>query len=345
VRWGTGVWMSADRRAGVGRPDPVIKVAASTAAQAKAAAQIQWKGVDDCGAPSVVHEYFEDVVGEGFCPVAVGPPSAQREPARGGLRPGRAGSSRVRRPESRHGGRCLWSLHVAAQSVVPARGFAKGGKRSSSSARRFSRSPTSTSDSPRLSVGQRDGGPGCGGAGALSAICQVIRARDGATSEISAADPDVVVAPFGEPPRAVRRPHEPVVIHGHVVVGLRTVGGPGDLLYLPSGRRRLAVRGHVDHAAMRHLEEENPRVPQVLEHRCDVLPTGGPAREGSPISQAPSSANRSPNASGSRRFTASENRAARSRMSASIARRSMVRSKLGFISLAFCVRCPGGWRE
>jgi hypothetical protein len=44
VRWGTGVWMSADRRAGVGRPGPVIKVAASTAAQAKAAAQIQLKG-------------------------------------------------------------------------------------------------------------------------------------------------------------------------------------------------------------------------------------------------------------------------------------------------------------
>src|SRR6266478_6062357 len=34
VRWGTGVWMSADRRAGVGRPGRVIKVAASTAAQA-----------------------------------------------------------------------------------------------------------------------------------------------------------------------------------------------------------------------------------------------------------------------------------------------------------------------
>src|SRR5229473_6983637 len=239
--------MRAGRRAGVGRPGPVIKVAASTAAQANAAAQIQLKGVDDCGAPSVVHVYFEGVVGEGFCPVAVGPPRAQREPARGGLRPGRAGSSRVRRRESRHGGQYLWSLHGAPRSVVPARGFARGGKRSSSSARRFSRSPTSTSDSPRLSAGQRDGGSGCGGAGAPSArLCQVIRARDGATSEISAADPDVVVAPFVEPPRAVGRPHEPVVIHGQVVVRLRTVRGPGDLLYLPSGRRRLAVRGHVD---------------------------------------------------------------------------------------------------
>jgi len=33
---------------------------------------------------------------------------------------------------------------------------------------------------------------------------------------------------------------------------------------------------------MRHLEEEIPACPQVLEHRCDVLPTGGPAREGFP---------------------------------------------------------------
>jgi len=33
--------MSAGRRAGVGRPGPVIKIAASTAAQANAAAQIQ----------------------------------------------------------------------------------------------------------------------------------------------------------------------------------------------------------------------------------------------------------------------------------------------------------------
>jgi hypothetical protein len=33
---------------------------------------------------------------------------------------------------------------------------------------------------------------------------------------------------------------------------------------------------------MRHLEEEIPGCPQVLEHRCDVLPTGGPAREGFP---------------------------------------------------------------
>ena len=73
--------MSAGPGAGVGRPGPVIKTAASTAAPANAAAQIQLKGVDDCGAPSVVHEYFEGVVGEGFCPVAVGPPRAQREPA------------------------------------------------------------------------------------------------------------------------------------------------------------------------------------------------------------------------------------------------------------------------
>src|SRR5258708_5538577 len=68
--------------------------------------------------------------------------------------------------------------------------------------------------------------------------------------------------------------------------------------------------------------------------------------KGSPISQAPSSANRSPNALKSRRFTASENRAVRSRMSASIARRSMVCSKLEFISLAsaFVVRADGASR-
>src|SRR4029077_11722731 len=29
------------------------------------------EGVDDCGAPSAVEEYFEGVVGEGFCPVVV----------------------------------------------------------------------------------------------------------------------------------------------------------------------------------------------------------------------------------------------------------------------------------
>jgi hypothetical protein len=41
VRWGTGVWMSACPRVGVGRPGPVIKVAASAAAEPNAAAQIQ----------------------------------------------------------------------------------------------------------------------------------------------------------------------------------------------------------------------------------------------------------------------------------------------------------------
>src|SRR5271165_2254528 len=40
ARWGTGVWMSAARGAGVGRSGLVMKVAASTAAQANAAAQI-----------------------------------------------------------------------------------------------------------------------------------------------------------------------------------------------------------------------------------------------------------------------------------------------------------------
>ena len=34
ARWGTGVWMSAGRGAGVGRRGPVMKVAASTAAAA-----------------------------------------------------------------------------------------------------------------------------------------------------------------------------------------------------------------------------------------------------------------------------------------------------------------------
>src|SRR5258708_12715022 len=29
------------------------------------------EGVDDCGTPSAVEEYFEGVVGEGFCPVVV----------------------------------------------------------------------------------------------------------------------------------------------------------------------------------------------------------------------------------------------------------------------------------
>src|SRR5258708_34092910 len=37
ARGGTGVWMSAVRGAGGGRPDPVLKVAASTAAQSNAA--------------------------------------------------------------------------------------------------------------------------------------------------------------------------------------------------------------------------------------------------------------------------------------------------------------------
>jgi len=48
VRWGTGVWMSAFPRVGVGLRGPVIRVAASTAAQANAAAQIQliWAKLD-----------------------------------------------------------------------------------------------------------------------------------------------------------------------------------------------------------------------------------------------------------------------------------------------------------
>jgi hypothetical protein len=47
--------MSAGRRAGVGRPGPVIRVAASTAAQANAAAQIQliWAKLDRNCAGSV----------------------------------------------------------------------------------------------------------------------------------------------------------------------------------------------------------------------------------------------------------------------------------------------------
>jgi hypothetical protein len=47
--------MSAGRRAGVGRPGPVMKVAASTAAQANAAAQIQliWAKLDRNCAGSV----------------------------------------------------------------------------------------------------------------------------------------------------------------------------------------------------------------------------------------------------------------------------------------------------
>src|SRR5258708_308770 len=47
VRWGTGVWMSAGG-AGVGRLSRVMKVAASAAAQANAAAQIQliWAKLD-----------------------------------------------------------------------------------------------------------------------------------------------------------------------------------------------------------------------------------------------------------------------------------------------------------
>ena len=40
-RWGTGVWISAGRGARAGPEGPVTKVAASTAAPANAAAQIQ----------------------------------------------------------------------------------------------------------------------------------------------------------------------------------------------------------------------------------------------------------------------------------------------------------------
>jgi alkylated DNA repair dioxygenase AlkB len=68
------------------------------------------------------------------------------------------------------------------------------------------------------------------------------------------------------------RAHEPVVMHCHVVVRLRTVRSPGHLPHLPSGRRRLAVRSHIDHTGMRHLKEEAPRFQRVPEHRCDVLP-------------------------------------------------------------------------
>ena len=48
ARWGTGVWMSAVRGAGAGWPSRVMKVAASTAAQANAAVQIQliWAKLD-----------------------------------------------------------------------------------------------------------------------------------------------------------------------------------------------------------------------------------------------------------------------------------------------------------
>src|SRR5260221_13142731 len=55
ARWGTGVWMSAFLRAGVGLPGPVIKVAASAAAEANAAAQIQliWAKLDRNCAGSV----------------------------------------------------------------------------------------------------------------------------------------------------------------------------------------------------------------------------------------------------------------------------------------------------
>src|SRR5580693_6757759 len=81
--------------------------------------------------------------------------------------------------------------------------------------------------------------------------------EDRATHEIGAAEPDVVVAPFGETPGAVMRLREPVVIQCHVVVRLRTVRGPGDLAHLPSGRRRLVVRSHVDHAGMRRLKKKS----------------------------------------------------------------------------------------
>ena len=74
--------MSAGRPTGVGRRGPVMKAAASTAAQANAAAQIQLKGVDDCGAPSVVHEYFEGV----GSPMSQAPSSANRSPNASGSR-------------------------------------------------------------------------------------------------------------------------------------------------------------------------------------------------------------------------------------------------------------------
>ena len=53
------------------------------------------------------------------------------------------------------------------------------------------------------------------------------------------------------------RSREPVVIQCHVVVRLRTVRDPGDLAHLPSGRRRLVVRSHVDHAGMRRLKKKS----------------------------------------------------------------------------------------
>jgi hypothetical protein len=48
ARWGTGVWMSDVRAARAGRSGPVMRMAASTAAQANAAAQIQliWAKLD-----------------------------------------------------------------------------------------------------------------------------------------------------------------------------------------------------------------------------------------------------------------------------------------------------------
>src|SRR5260370_19775015 len=55
ARWGTGVWMSAVRGAGAERGGPVRTVAASTAAPANAAAQIQliWPKLDRNCAGSV----------------------------------------------------------------------------------------------------------------------------------------------------------------------------------------------------------------------------------------------------------------------------------------------------
>jgi GH24 family phage-related lysozyme (muramidase) len=48
ARWGTGVWTTAGRGAGVRPRGPVMKIAESTAAQANAAAQIQliWTKLD-----------------------------------------------------------------------------------------------------------------------------------------------------------------------------------------------------------------------------------------------------------------------------------------------------------
>jgi hypothetical protein len=59
------------------------------------------------------------------------------------------------------------------------------------------------------------------------------------------------------------RSRVPVVIQCHVVVRLRTVRGPGALAHLPSGRRRLVVRSHVDHAGMRRLKKEVPGFREV----------------------------------------------------------------------------------